>query len=218
MTLLAESLTQVYSAALRGERCEVHGGDGAARPLPVSVWTRSADASDRALLAHCAGPTLDVGCGPGRMAEHLVRSDRAVLGIDLVPEAVAQTRARGVAALVRDVFGPLPGEGRWSSLLLADGNVGIGGDPRRLLARSAELLAPGGRVVLDLAAPGTGVQTRSLRLRTAASQSHPFVWSTVAVDRIGVVCSGLGLAVALIDRYDDRWYAVLVKGVPEEAR
>lgn len=218
MTLVAESFSQVYSAALRGERCHVLGVGSGDLPLPVSVWTRKADASDRVLLGHCVGPTLDVGCGPGRMAEHLVRSGRAALGIDVVPEAVAQTRDRGVAALVRDVFEPLPGEGRWSSLLLADGNIGIGGDPRRLLARSAMLLAPGGRVVVDLAPPGTGVRTRSLQLRTAALQSEPFAWSTVAADLVGVVCGGLGLSVALLDRCDDRWFAVLVKESEEDVR
>ena len=40
---------------------------------------------------------------------------------------------RGGAALRRDVFAPLPGEGRWYTALLADGNVGIGGDPVALL-------------------------------------------------------------------------------------
>jgi len=213
MSVLAEPFSDVYTAALRGEHCQVVGGSGVV-PLPVGTWTRTADHVDRALLAHCDGPTLDVGCGPGRMAEHLTRSGRAALGIDVVPEAVFQARARGVAALLRNVFEALPGEGRWSTVLLADGNVGIGGDPRRLFARVADLLAPGGRVVADLAPPGTGISTRLLRLRTASARSQPFTWSTVAADRIGVVCGGLGLSVNLLDEYQDRWFAVLVKDKP----
>ena len=204
------ALVELYSAALRGEHCRVV--DAAEETvLPVAVWRTAADRVDRAVLAHCAGPTLDVGCGPGRMTEQLTRSGRPALGIDLVPEAVAQTRERGAAALVRDVFEPVPGEGRWSSVLLADGNVGIGGDPRRLLARAASLLAPGGRVVADLAPPGGGVETRRLRLRTASAQSETFVWSTVAADAVGVVCAGLGLTVGLVERHEDRWCAVLLK-------
>src|SRR5690348_14103287 len=210
MSVLAETFSDVYTAALRGEHCQVIGGSGAVQ-LPVEAWTRPADRAARALLAHCDGPTLDVGCGPGRMAEHLTRSGRASLGIDLVPEAVFQARARGVAALLRDVYDPLPGEGRWSTVLLADGNVGIGGDPRRLFARVADLLAPGGRVVVDLAPPGTGVTTRLLRLRTASARSQPFRWSTVAADRIGVTCGGL-LTVNLLEEYQGRWFAVMVKG------
>ncbi|MFL6105930.1 MAG: class I SAM-dependent methyltransferase [Marmoricola sp.] len=210
MTLLAESFTDVYSAALRGEHCHVIGSAGTAR-LPVENWTRPADDADRVVLGHCDGPTLDVGCGPGRMAEHLTRSGTAALGIDVVAEAVQQARARGVAALERDVFEHLPGEGRWSTVLLADGNVGIGGDPRRLLQRSAQVLAPGGRIVVDLAPPGTGVETRMLRLRTRSAQSQPFAWSTVAADRIGVTAAGLGLLVGFLGEVQDRWFAVLTK-------
>lgn len=212
MSTLAEPLAEVYSAALRGERCQVVGRAGTV-PLPVATWARPADLADRAVLAQCVGPTLDVGCGPGRMTEHLTRGGYAVLGIDLVPEAVVQARARGVAALQRDVFDHLPGEGRWATVLLADGNVGIGGDPRRLLARCAELLEPGGRIVVDLDAPGSGVATRRLRLRTASAQSEAFAWSTVAADRIGVVCAGLGLVVQRVQHHDGRWFAALVKDV-----
>jgi SAM-dependent methyltransferase len=210
VTTLAEPLADVFSAALRGERCHVVGAGGAV-PLPVSTWVRSADHADRAVLAQCVGPTLDVGCGPGRMTEHLTRGGHAALGIDVVPEAVRQARARGVAALLRNVYDDVPGEGRWATVLLADGNVGIGGDPRRLLARSAALLEPGGRVVVDLAPPGSGVRTLRLRLRVAAAQSAPFAWSTVAADRVGVVCAGLGLAVLRVEQHDGRWFAVLAK-------
>jgi SAM-dependent methyltransferase len=208
----AESLTDVYSAALRGEHCQVLGRRGAV-PLPVATWTRPADRADRAVLAQCVGPTLDVGCGPGRMTEHLTRSGYAALGIDIVPEAVRQTRARGGAALLRDVYDHVPGEGRWATVLLADGNVGIGGDPRQLLARSAALLESGGRVVVDLAAPGSGVETRRLRLRTASGESEAFPWSSVAADRVGVVCAGLPLVVERVHHHDCRWFASLVKAV-----
>ena len=67
------------------------------------------------------------------------------------------TRERGVPALRRDVFDRVPGEGRWHTVLLADGNIGIGGDPVRLLQRVRTLLATGGRVVVELGAPGTAV-------------------------------------------------------------
>lgn len=210
MSTLAEPLAEVYSAALRGERCQVVGRAGTV-PLPVATWARPADLADRAVLAQCVGPTLDVGCGPGRMTEHLTRSGYAALGIDVVTEAVRQARSRGVAALLRDVFDHVPGEGRWASVLLADGNVGIGGDPRRLLARCAVLLEPGGRVVVDLAAPGSGIETRRLHLRIASAESEPFAWSTVAADRIGVVCAGLGLAVERVGHLEGRWFATLVK-------
>lgn len=211
MTVFGSSFSDVFASALRGEPCEVLSAEGVRHHLPVSTWRNPAGAGDASVLARCVGPTLDIGCGPGRMTEHLANLGHAVLGIDVVPEAVFQTRERGVAALLRDVFDPLPGEGRWATALLADGNIGIGGDPRALLARAAELVAPGGRVVIDLAPPGTGVEIHTLRLRAGEQQTNPFRWSLVAADAIGTVAAPTGLRVESVDAHGDRWYAVLRK-------
>ena len=114
--------------------------------------------------------------------------------------------------MLRDVFEPLPGEGRWGTALLADGNIGIGGDPRALLVRVAALLAPGGQVVVDLDAPGTGLETRTLRLETRSRTCRPFAWSVVGADAIGLVVAGTGLVVERLHQHGDRWFAVLRKG------
>jgi SAM-dependent methyltransferase len=208
---IRSSYSAVFSSALRGDPCHVVGLGGEPQALPVADWTRPVDAGDLALLARCAGATLDVGCGPGRMTRALAERGHAVLGIDVVPEAVRMTRRRGGVAIVRDVFDPLPGEGRWHSALLADGNIGIGGDPRALLARLRELLTPGGRIVTDLAPPGAGVRTRSLRLQTAALECRPFPWSVVGADAIGTLALGAGLSVLGLHSHGDRWFAVLEK-------
>jgi len=50
----------------------------------------------------------------------------------------------GVPALLGDVFQPLPGMRCWQTVLLVDGKVGLGGDQRRILGRTAELLGHGG--------------------------------------------------------------------------
>jgi hypothetical protein len=47
------------------------------------------------------------------------------------------------------VFDPLPGEGQWATALLADGNIGIGGHPARLLGRCAGLVAPDGQILVE---------------------------------------------------------------------
>lgn len=199
----------VYAAALRGLPCTVHGLDDEPSLLPAPAWGGSAAASDRALLAHCLGRTLDIGCGPGRMAHHLSGRGTRVLGVDVVPEAVRQTRARGTTALLADVFDPLPDEGRWRTVLLADGNIGIGGDPCRLLCRVRELLAPGGRVVLDIAPPGTGLRTAAVSLECDGRRSRPFAWSVVGPEALGGLAASCGFVLALTDSYEGRWFAVL---------
>jgi SAM-dependent methyltransferase len=174
--------------------------------LPLaSVYTHAL----QAVLAHCQGPTIDIGCGPGRMTEALALTGHPVLGIDVVPEAVRQTRSRGVPALRRSVFDRLPGEGRWDTALLADGNIGIGGDPVALLERAGELVAPDGRVVADLARWGTGVVTRHVRLETSHGLSGTFPWTYVGADAIQAVASAAGLGRATTHRNADRWWAVV---------
>jgi SAM-dependent methyltransferase len=211
VTTLPSSYATVFAAALRGEHCEVIGLGGGPHTLPVADWIRPVDATDLALLAECRGETLDVGCGPGRMTSALAEHGHAALGIDVVPEAVRMTRRRGGAALVRDVFDDVPGEGRWTSVLLADGNVGIGGDPRALLVRVRDLLAPGGCAVVELAAPGSGVAARRIRLQTPALWSRSFPWAVVGADAIGAVAIGSGLSVARVTAHGTRWFAVLEK-------
>ena len=208
----AASVATVFTSALRGHPCTVWEADLPPRTLPVGAWVRDADDSDRALLAECRGPTLDIGCGPGRMTEALARRGQAVLGIDLVPEAVRQSLARGVAALVRDVFGPVPGEGRWGTALLADGNIGIGGDPVALLARARELLAHDGRVVVDVAPPGTGVVTRTVRIETMHGRSRTFPWSVVGADAIEAVGRAAGFGEVTGHVHGERWFATLAGG------
>ncbi len=202
-------LASVYTHALQGHPCTVWEGDLAPQPLPTHAWAAGVNASDRALLAHCQGSTIDIGCGPGRMTEALAVAGHVVLGIDVVPEAVRQTRTRGVPALRRSVFDAVPGEGRWGTALLADGNIGIGGDPVALLERARDMLAPDGRVVVDVAAWGTGVVTRHVRLETEHGRSGQFPWTSVGADAIAAVARAAGLGRATGHRDGDRWWAVV---------
>ncbi|WDF42136.1 methyltransferase domain-containing protein [Streptomyces sp. T12] len=123
--------------------------DGWLLPLEVERWCADADAADLEVLRRCEGAVLDVGCGPGRLVAALGRQGRRVLGIDVSEAAVTRTVRLGGPALRRSVFDPLPGEGRWGTALLIDGNVGIGGDPAALLSRMTQLLAPGGLLIAE---------------------------------------------------------------------
>lgn len=203
------SAIELFGAALLGQRCELVGLERTPVALPTRTWAAAVTASDRAVLAHCRGATLDVGCGPGRMSVHLAEQGHEVAGIDVVPEAVAEARRRGVPAWCGDVFDPMPGEGRWDTVLLADGNIGIEGRPAALLRRVAALLGPGGRVVADLAPYGAGVRQRVLRLRAGARVSTPFPWTIVGADAIGAIAERAGLRVLERHEYAGRWCAVL---------
>ena len=211
MTVALVPWAEVFASALRGNPCVVHGLPDRPYPLPVQAWAEDANSADDALLRQCTDPTLDVGCGPGRMAHALAVRGLHVLGVDVVGEAVRRTRARGVAALQRDVFSALPGEGRWGCVLLADGNIGIGGEPIALLRRAAALLAPGGRVVADLAPPGVGLVTRVVRLECSDLRSETFRWSLVGADLIEELSLAAGLRLHELHEHDGRWFAVLTK-------
>lgn len=203
------SFTSVFTHALRGRPCTVIGLGDRPDHLPVGDWVRDADPDDLAMLAHCDGPTLDIGCGPGRMAAALAMQGRVVLGIDVVHEAVGQTRRRGVPALHRDVFSHLPGEGRWETALLADGNVGIGGDPVRLLSRTRELIDPRGRIVVEIAEPGTELRSIWAVLECDGARSRPFRWAVLGCDHVEQVAAQASLQVSDIHLVGRRWCAVL---------
>lgn len=204
------SFSEVFSRALRGFPCSVIGlADGPAE-LPVHSWRKEADNADLDLLSYCDGSTLDIGCGPGRLTAALAKRGHIVLGIDVAHEAVDQARDRGVSALRRNVFERLPGEGRWQTALLADENLGIGGDPEALLARARELLEPDGRVVVELAAPGVRRSTEWAVLECSDIRSRPFRWSVVGTDDIRGVATAAGFTrVGVHAVGGDRWCAVL---------
>lgn len=142
-----------YSDALRAGRGPLflRRTDGWLLPLDVERWCAAADATDLDVLARCEGAVLDVGCGPGRLVAALAAQGRRSLGIDVSKTAVTRTVHRGGQALRRSVFDPLPGSGHWDTALLMDGNIGIGGDPSTLLARMAQLLVPGGLLIVETA-------------------------------------------------------------------
>ncbi|PWW65588.1 class I SAM-dependent methyltransferase [Actinokineospora spheciospongiae] len=202
--------TGIFDAGLRGERCWLETAAGGRIALAVDRWAAPPGVGDASLLDPCAGPTLDVGCGPGRLTAALMARGVVALGVDTSPTAVALTRRRGASALCRDVYDRLPGEGRWQHVLLADGNVGIGGDPVRLLGRARELLSARGSAVVEVDPPGSGIGRGRARLAVAAGAGPWFDWGWLAADAVPGAAAEAGLAVRWVREHVGRWFTELV--------
>jgi SAM-dependent methyltransferase len=214
----SRDVLRVYEVALRraaaGEPVGLTLRDdrGGEHRVDVAGWCRRRLRGDAGMLDRCAGPTLDVGCGPGRLAGALLGRGHPALGIDVSAAAVRLARRRGVAALRRDVFDPLPGHGRWRHVLLADGNVGIGGSPRRLLRRCRDLLAADGRLHVELTAPGTRTWAGIAHLHAdGAAAGAPLHWASVAINDLPAIAAGAALGVVETWTEAGRWFASLAR-------
>jgi SAM-dependent methyltransferase len=198
---------ELYERALAGRaHPEIEHTDGSRIPLEADRWLH-ATPGDKSLLDRCAGPTLDIGSGPGRLTVALAERGIPALGIDITPYAVGLARSSGALVMLRDVFGRVPGTGRWGTVLLADGNIGIGGDPEALLRRVRELLAPDGRALVELEPPGKPLRQEKVRLCHAGSASAWFPWAYVGADHITEVAKEAGFGDVETWSVDNRWFA-----------
>ena len=183
--------------------------DGVRLPLALDRWFGEPEAADRDLVARTVPPVLDVGCGPGRHLLELAASGIPALGLDVAPSAVRLARTRGACVLERSVFGRVPAAGRWGSVLLLDGNAGIGGDPEELFCRVAALLRPGGRLLVEVEAPGVWGGALCARIETGACASPWFPWARVGADDLANLAACCRLAVREVWRLGDRWFGML---------
>lgn len=187
----------------------LRGVDGTIINLDVRTWTAPAGPVERRRLADVEGPALDVGCGPGRLVLALAEAGIPALGVDASPIAVDQATARAAPALVRSIFDPLPGDGRWRTALLFDGNIGIGGDPLQLLHRIRRLLAPGGRLVVEVEPPGPGLHRVAVRLERGDQTSDWFPWALVDTEAIDPLATEAGFTVGRTVEDEGRWFTDL---------
>jgi len=167
------------------------------------------DPGDASLVGRCHGPTLDVGSGPGRLTVALAERGIPALGIDVTPYAVEMAQCSGAFAILRDVFGRVPGTGRWQTVLLADGNIGIGGDPAALLRRIGDLLAPDGHALVEVQAPGVPLRSGQVRLCRDDAAGEWFPWAYVGANQISDVARSAGLVLRETWSAGGRWFAAL---------
>ncbi|OZM71298.1 hypothetical protein CFN78_21130 [Amycolatopsis antarctica] len=208
-----------FDAALAGRSSRLCLDDGRCVTLPARRWHAAASKADQWLLRQCHGPTLDLGCGPGRMVEALLTAGVSALGVDCSPVAVSQCRARGVPVVHGDVFGPLPRSGEWQHVLLADGNIGIGGDPLALLRRAASLLNRDGSVLVETGTSASGWWSGQACLHddSGGVVGSWFPWAFLDLSRLADLARGAELSMVDVHRGSSRCFARLSRRTASEA-
>lgn len=200
----------LYSKALReGHHLETVHPDGTRAQVPVEDWRGPLRPGDSSVLERCSGATLDIGCGPGRIAAALRHAGVAAVGIDINEDAVRLARAAGAVTRRCSVFGAVPRPGGWDTALLVDGNIGIGGGPVRLLRRVTELLAPDGQALVEVEGPAGTSERTYLRLASVGQLSRPFPWARLALRDVDAVAAVVGLRVQETWQEAGRWFVAL---------
>lgn len=194
-------------------RLRIHypGGGGEIVALPVGRWHGPVRPEEQRVLTRAESPVLDVGCGPGRHVAALVGAGQAALGIDVSAAAVRSAHRRGAPAVRVSVFADVPGAGDWATVLLLDGNIGIGGDPLVLLSRVHTLLGSGGTVLVEVDPPGVRAGRFHARVEHVGGFGPRFAWARVGPDQIGELAARSGFSIVALWDEAGRWFVQLAR-------
>jgi SAM-dependent methyltransferase len=211
--LTAIDALTVYEDALLGApegggALHAVGEDGSRRALPLDRWLGTPDGAEETVLARAVGPVLDIGCGVGRHVVALRRRGVRAVGVEISAVAAAIARERGAEVIRASAF-EHPKTSDWRTILLLDGNIGIGGDAARVLRRAASLLLPRGAVLVELEAPATAPRAQRVRLVGVRATSHWVPWHFVGCEEIDRLAEAAGFAVVERWHVDGRWFAQL---------
>ena len=126
--------------------------------LPPEMAAQECDFACEALGLQPGDAVLDCPCGYGRHLNCLLPLFREVVGLDFSPDCMRRARESAPhARLVRGDMRALPfGEGRFDAVMNLFNSFGYFSErgDRVLLREFARVLAPGGRLLIDVANPG----------------------------------------------------------------
>ena len=179
--------------------------------LPLRRWLAPAASADLLVVERAAAPVLDVGCGPG--ARRCARAPGAAR-----PPASTSRRwrsasrgarrpTRSTRASFSDGCRARPGRAPCCSTATSASAAAR----TRLLARAAELLAPGGEAIVELDPPGAGSTAGGMRLEAPARCGSGSPGRSVDADAIAVVGGRAGLRDAGRFEGDGREFARLCR-------
>ncbi len=127
-----------------------------------AFWAEEGEAAELPFMEHVLrdhpGPSLEVGCGSGRLLLPLLEKGHAVEGLELSPDMLELGRktaaARGLEPVWHegDMMSFDPGS-RYASLLVPAFTLQLAGDPAAALAHFHKLLAPDGVIYLSVFIP-----------------------------------------------------------------
>lgn len=159
--------------------------------LDIARFCDEPNRGERRFLKILDGPVLDVGCGPGRAAAFLREQGVAALGLDISAALVDLARSNGALCVHQSIFETVPFESRWHEVLLLDGNIGIGGDPVKMLERLRHIVRPNGRAFIEVAPSGPTRQV-VVREHRGGFTGEPFSWAVVSMDGFDDLLPGTG--------------------------
>ncbi|MBV8949758.1 MAG: SAM-dependent methyltransferase, partial [Actinobacteria bacterium] len=99
--------------------------------------------------------------------------------------------------------------GRWATVLLLDGNIGIGGDPTALLRRVSRLVRRDGAVIVELEPAWSRAGAQVVRLEIDGEPGPWFRWTRVRVDQLAPLARAAGFVPTVTWSESGRWFARL---------
>jgi SAM-dependent methyltransferase len=136
------------------------GGEAAQSSQHLLELSGHGSEMDAGALELASGRVLDVGAGAGRHALLLQQRGLEVCALESAPSFCTLMRERGVRSVLEADFTTLR-EGRWDTVLLLHGGIGMAGTLARLpafLAHCRERLADGGQLLLEWQDPHAAQQ------------------------------------------------------------